>query len=325
MNTCIRQRIYRTLGMLMVASLSACGRPLTATPTPMPASATATQPAASPTTTSEPATVTPEPTPNAVVPSGTGTGLGLNPAPLAAVQTIVDYYTAINQQRYADAYAFWAQPSQTLAQFSAGFATTVESRIRIGQGDLSLDRIIVPVTVAAVGNLANGDQQVQWFAGTYTVQNNTILAADMAATPPPASADDSDPALLVTNYYAALQQLQFSTAYTLWADNGGASQRTYADFVQHIADTQGATVTTGTVQQEGAAGSTYATIPVVVVVAQGTDMPRVLCGTYTARHVMVPPFDQLGWQLTQSDIQQVPTQTHDDATIQRLLHTGCMP
>jgi len=284
----------------------------------MPASTTVTQPAAT-------TTITPEPPQDGVTASGLGAGLALNPASLAAVQTIVDYYRALNQQRYADAYALWAQPSQTLAQFSAGFAATVESRVRIGQVDMALDHIIVPVTVVAVVNLANGDQQVQWFAGTYTVQQSTIRAADIVATTAPASPDDSDLAVLVTNYYTALQQLQFSTAYTLWADNGGASQLAYADFVRSIADTQGATITTGTVQQEGAAGSTYAIIPVVGVVAHGTDTPRVLCGTYTARHVMVPPFDQLGWQITQSDIQTVATQMRDDATLKRLLQTGCTP
>ena len=317
---------YRSVWIILISIMSACGSPLSIAPTRVPASTITVQHVATDTVVPAPlpATTTPELPSTAVAPA-TGVALGLNPAPLAAVQTIVDYYAAINQQQYAVAYRFWAQPSQTLAQFAAGFADTIESRVRIGQVDISLDHMIVPVTIVAVVNQTTGDQVVQWFRGTYTVQNAQILDATITAITAPAPRDDDDPTQLVTNYYIALQQYQFATAYTLWADNGGASQLAYADFVQHIADTQGATISTGDVQQEGAAGSTYATIPVVARVPQGTDVPRVWCGTYTVRRAMVPPFEQLGWRITQADMQAVTIPSSDDATLQRLLRTGCTP
>jgi hypothetical protein len=114
-------------------------------------------------------------------------------------------------------------------------------------------------------------------------------------------------------------------AYTLWANNGGDSQLPYADFVQSLAPLQGAVVTTGTVQQEGAAGSTYATVPTVSVTTQADGTAQVRCGTYTLRHVNVPPFDQLGWRITQAAMEPVVGAKSDAPTIQHLLASGCMP
>lgn len=316
--------------------LSACGAPLppSATSTPAPATNTPVPATNTPvpvtntpvpvTNTPVPATDTPVATAAVAAPGGTSPGLGLNPAPLAAVQTIVDYYTAINQQQYATAYHLWAHPNQTLAQFSAGFANTVESRVRIGQINTTLDSVAVEVIIVAVINLTNHDQKVQWFTGTYTVQHNSILTATIAETAAPATRDDDDPAQLLTHYYAALQNMQFGTAYTLWADNGTASQLSFADFVHGITDTQ-ATVTTGTVQQEGAAGSAYATIPAVIVAHAVDGSVNVLCGTYTARRTMVPPFEQLGWRITQADVAVVAGVQSDAASIQHLLTSGCKP
>lgn len=271
------------------------------------------------------ATATEIPATNVPTPVSSMPELDVNPAPLIAVQTIVDYYTAINQQHYTDAYGIWAQPNQTQDQFAAGFADTVTSRIRIGQIELMFDTVTVPVTITAVINLANGDQAVQWFAGKYTIQNKLIVAASINAIAPPAQRDDMDAAQVVTSYYAALQQYQYGAAYTLWADNGGASQLSYADFVQHMADAQQTTITTGTVQREGAAGSEYATVPTVIVVTHGDGTTQVQCGTYTLRRAMVPPFEQLGWRITQSDIQPVTGSNADSASLQHLLTTGCTP
>lgn len=308
------------VSLIVIIAISACGAP-----PPLPATATLVPVTVTPVpATVAPATPLPDPTATGALPSDTSTGHELNPIPLVAVQTIIDYYTAINQQQYATAYHLWAQPSQTLAQFSAGFANTVESRVRIGLIELMFDTVTVPVTITAVINQTNGEQQVQWFAGTYTVQHNTIIAADITPMAAPSTHDDDEPAQLLTHYYTALQNMQFGTAYTLWADNGTASQLAYADFVHSIADSQ-ATITTGTVQQEGAAGSSYATVPVVVVGVAQDGSPQVRCGTYTTRRAMVPPFDQLGWRITQADMAVVAGAQPDATHIQHLLTQGCMP
>jgi hypothetical protein len=251
--------------------------------------------------------------------------MGLNPVPLAAVQTIIDYYTAINAQQYPAAYKLWNNPTQTVAQITSVFTGTVESRVRIGDPVIAMDVVTLPVTITAIVNQPNGDQKVQYFAGTYTVQNNLITNTTIAEVAAPTSSDDSDAAPLVANYYATINELKFSMAYTLWANNGGDSGLSYADFVQSLAAMQGAVVTTGTVQEEGAAGSTYATVPTVSVNTQADGAAQVLCGTYTLRHVNVQPFDQLGWRITQVALNPVAGVPSDAATIQKLLASGCTP
>lgn len=326
-------RMFRAWRMAVCISLwvlSGCGATATVAPTPttivVPVTdtpvavvpATATTVVATETTV--PATAT-----AIVAPVVTAPSLGLNPAPLAAVQTIVDYYTAINAQQYPAAYKLWNNPSQTLAQITSVFTGTVESRVRIGDPDVAVDVITLPVTITAIVNQANGDQKVQYFAGTYTVQNNLITDTTIAEVAAPAHSDDSDAAQLVANYYAAINNLKFAMAYTLWSNNGSDSQLAYAQFVQSLAPLQGAVVTTGTVQEEGAMGSTYATVPTVSVTTQADGTAQVMCGTYTVRHVNVPPFDQLGWRITQVAMNPVVGAKPDAPTTQKLLASGCTP
>jgi hypothetical protein len=55
--------------------------------------------------------------------------------------------------------------------------------------------------------------------------------------------------------------------------------------------------------------------------ADGT--AQVMCGTYTLRHVDVPPFHQLGWRITQVAINPVVGAKSDAPSIQKLLKLGC--
>jgi len=319
-------RIFRGWRMVVLVSLfvlSACGATAAVDPTPTVVVAPATEtPVATvvATETPVPATETAIVVPTVPVP-----GMESNPASLAAVQTILDYYSAISTQKYPDAYKLWNNPSQTVAQITSVFTGTVESRVRIGDLAVAVDVVTLPVTIAAVVNQANGDQKVQYFAGTYTVQNNLITDTTIAEVAAPTSSDDSDPVQLLNNYYAAINNLKFTMAYTLWFNNGSDSQLPYAEFVQSVATMQGAVVTTGTVQEEGAAGSTYATVPMVSVTTQADGTAQVMCGTYTLRHVNVPPFDQLGWRITQVAMNPVVGAQSDASTIQTLLASGCMP
>jgi len=307
--------------------LSACGATAAVAPTPTVGVAPATetsvavvQATVASTETLVPATETAIVTP--VVPAP---GMETNPASLAAVQTILDYYTAISAQQYPDAYKLWNNPSQTLAQITSVFTGTVESRVRIGDPAVAVDVVTLPVTITAIVNQANGDQKVQYFAGTYTVQNNLITNTTIAEVVAPTSSDDSDSAQSVTNYYAAINNRKFSMAYTLWFNNGSDSQLSYAEFVKSLTPMQGAVVTTGTVQEEGTMGSRYATVPTVSVTTQADGTAQVMCGIYTLRHVDVQPFDQLGWRITQVAMSPVAGAKSDAPSIQKLLTSECKP
>ena len=322
--------VWRIVVLVSLCVLSACGATTALVPTPTVVVAPATETPVSvvpATATMVAATATTVPaTETAIVaPVVPAPGMGLNPAPLAAVQTIVDYYTAINAQQYPAAYKLWDNPSQTLAQITSVFTGTVESRVRIGDPYVAVDVVTLPVTITAIVNQANGDQKVQYFAGTYTVKNNLITDTTIAEVAVPTSSDDSDAAQLVANYYAAINELKFGMAYTLWFNNGSDSQLPYAGFVQSLAPIQGAVVTTGTVQEEGAMGSTYATVPTVSVTTQADGTALVMCGTYTLRHVNVQPFDQLGWRITQVAMNPVAGAKSDAPSIQKLLTSGCTP
>jgi len=320
-------RVWCLVVLVSMFVLSACGATTAVAPTAttIDAPATATAVVVPATATVAAATTVPTEAPVIVVPGGTIPGMGLNPVPLAAVQTIIDYYTAINAQQYSAAYKLWDNPSQTVDQITTVFTGTVESRVRIGDPVIAMDVVTLPVTITAIVNQPNGDQKVQYFAGTYTVKNNLITDTTIAEVAAPMSSDDSDAAQLVSNYYAAINGLKFSMAYTLWSNNGGDSQLPYASFVPSLAAMQGAVVTTGTVQEEGAAGSAYATVPTVSVTTQADGTAQVLCGTYTLRHVNVQPFDQLGWRITQVVMNPMVGAQSDAATIQKLLASGCTP
>jgi hypothetical protein len=67
---------------------------------------------------------------------------------------------------------------------------------------MAVGMVILPVTITVVVNQANGNQKVQYFAGTYTVQNNLITNTTIAEGSAPASSDDTDPAGLIANYFA---------------------------------------------------------------------------------------------------------------------------
>ncbi len=76
-----------------------------------------------------------------------------------AVQTIVNYYSAINQQHYDQAYRVWANngaaSGQTLQQFQQGLANTVHADVLIGnlQGlNNSTDNVNIPVTITSIIN-----------------------------------------------------------------------------------------------------------------------------------------------------------------------------
>lgn len=274
-------RVFHVAVLVSVFVLSACGTTAAIKPTATADVVQVTETATPPVSTAT-ALVTELPATETVIaaPAGKAPGMGLNPAPLAAVQTIVDYYTAINAQQYPVAYKFWNNPSQTLAQITSVFTGTVESRVRIGDPDVAVDMVMLPVTITAVVNQANGDQKVLYFAGTYTVQNNLITNTTIVEVPAPASSDDTDPAGLIANYFAEINALKFGSAYTLWDHNGADSQMPYAAFVPSLTAVLGAGVTTGKVQEEGAMGSSYATVPTVNV----TPKQMVRC-KYSVAHI----------------------------------------
>jgi len=232
-----------------------------------------------------------------------------------AVQTVLDYYDAINQRAFDRAYRLWAgdgaASGQTFAQFQQGFTSTVRVAVLLGTperpdaaGDVS-----VPVGVYAVVNDASSTigQRVQQFRGTYTVAPGTaawqLASASIAqvtgALPPVAL---REPDVLVRSYYEAINRGDIASAYTFWEDFGRASGQTFAQFAQGYANTDHVTVDLGQIQSDAAAGNLYATVPVVIVATQRDGAQRAFCGTYLLHRANIPPLDLLGWRISRATI-----------------------
>ncbi len=293
-----------------------------ATPAARPAQPATAAPTSPPASQTQPATPAPIPTPAAV---------GGDEA--AAVQTVLDYYDAINQHAYDRAYRLWARngaaSGQTLDQFKQGFDGTDRVSVQLGKTSTSGGAVAVPIAIASVVEVTDQEQQVQRFQGSYTVQlgaNGWQLAgANIAKVgahgQPPA--DVGDPLALLQAYYAAINERDFGRAYTYWSNNGAASQQTFAQFSQGFAATEGVTIEAGTPQEQGAAGSSYATTPIVIMATQSDGTAQTFCGTYLVRQFHVPPLEALGWRIERASIAAVATVQPGSDAVQRLLTNGC--
>lgn len=110
------------------------------------------------------------------------------------------------------------------------------------------------------------------------------------APPPTAVAEPSvrDAVETVQRYYAALDARRYRDAYRLWGDNGRASGQTFEVFAAGFAETRSTAVTVGTPGEvEGAAGSRYVELPVVVTATTAAGARQRFAGAYTLRRSVV--------------------------------------
>lgn len=291
-----------------------------------------------------PPTPTPTPIPTPAPPAKTDQS-----RTAGAVQTLLDYFGAVNQsgaanpEQYRRAYNYWAgggaASGQTLAQFSQGYANTVRVSVLLGEpaekplGGAGAG-VFVPVTLQAVVNEANGSQRLRYFAGTYVLQPAAGAAGWEIASAsvneiegggqPLAGTGDSTTVL--RSYFDAINAKQYARAYTLWNGLGLSSGQTFAEFLQGYANTYRVDVDMGVPLNQGAAGSIYADVPVVVYATQNDRKTTLaFCGTYTARHLNVPPFDRFGWHIEGANI--APTASVQPGSVEekRLLAGACTP
>jgi len=255
---------------------------------------------------------------------------------IAGARTVLDYYAAISEQRYRDAYALWADngaaSGQSFEQFQQGFANTAGLRLIIdGQPEISGTTVSVPVALLTIDNQLDqpgAAQVVQRFRGALTVQiqngGGRIQRAGIAPTDrdvlPP---ELNDAVSALQGYYQLLQQRRFAQAYTYWNQPERATGQDFRQFVQGFAGTADIRLDLGPSRLEGAAGSTYAEIPAVVRAAQTDGAQQNFCGTYTLRRLNVPPFDQLGWRIEGAQLQQLDNGPLSDGQVRQLLTGGC--
>lgn len=226
----------------------------------------------------------------------------------AAVQTVLNYYGDINQGEYKKAYDTWAgdgaASGQTFKQFKRGYAKTVQVSVLIGPSRTqSTAPIKVPVRLISVVNRSNeAPQGVQQYRGSYTVRHtaqgwrisNASIARSSGKLPP---TELSAPRRLVQSYYLEINSRHFARAYTFWEDLGRASKQTFAQFEQGFATTKHDAVKVGKPRVQGAAGSFFANVPVVIVATNDNQTKQTFCGSYILRKSDVPPFGEFGWRI----------------------------
>lgn len=133
-----------------------------------------------------------------------------------------------------------------------------------------------------------------------------------AARPPrqaPAGALDArGAAALVRGYYAAIGQGDYEKAYRLWSGEGAASGQSLEEFRQGFAATKSVEVETGSpTEAEGAAGSRYITIPVVIRAVTRSGAAQRFEGEYVLRRSVVDGAteEQRSWRIHSAKIREV--------------------
>lgn len=309
-------RLGCSVALLVV--LTACG--LSGAESTLPTSTPAATAAPSPPTSAPAATAAPSP------PAGrTDT--------TAAVQVVLDYYNAIAQKQYDQAYGLWAQngaaSGQTLTEFKQGYANTARLSVLLDRATVSGDAVTAPITILSVLNQSDQTQRPQRFTGTYTLRHEAggwriasanIAEADAAAEPP---AGAGDALRVLQAYYQAINEGNYPRAYTYWESNGAASQQSYTVFAQGFATTNSVTLATGQTRTDAAAGSVYTEAPVVVFSQQRDGSRQSFCGVYRLRRANVPPFDTFGWRINSAATLQTPNVEPGSGTVQQLLNGQC--
>lgn len=315
--------IHRTLLLtIAVALLIGCS---SATPSPTPTIAPAV----------------PSPSPDAAPPVLTPVAPAPSQSPaapetLGPVETILAYYNAISQHEYDQAYALWADQGaasgQTLEQFQQGYADTAGINIQLDQPNAEGDGVNVPIRLIAVQNLANNEQRAQYFTGSYHLTPSStsttgweIASASIAEGGSSAPIENEVNAVrfVLNTYYTAINNRNYPLAYTLWDTLGTASGQSYAEFAQGYAATTQVSIELGEPTVEGAAGSLYADVPIVIWANSSDQGWQVFCGSYALRRANVPPFDQFGWHLDSATINQIANTEPSREQISSWLDNGC--
>ena len=93
--------------------------------------------------------------------------------------------------------------------------------------------------------------------------------------------------------------------------------------MQGFTTTDSVTLATGQAQTNGAAGSVYTEVPVVVFPQQRDRSRESFCGSYRLRRATVPPFDTFGWRINSAATLQTPNIEPGSDTVQQLLNGRC--
>lgn len=146
---------------------------------------------------------------------------------------------------------------------------------------------------------------------TEATQSVADKPPDPGSLPTPSTATrEGTPADAVRRYYAAIDARRYRDAYDLWGQGGAASGKTFDEFAQGFDETAHVWVEiVDPVRTEGAAGSIFADVPVVVQATTNDGAQQQFVGTYTMRRVNDVPGatpEQLRWHIQSASLEPAP-------------------
>ena len=149
---------------------------------------------------------------------------------------------------------------------------------------------IIAALILATGILIGGPQP---FA----------IAAQAQAAPSTAQ----DPVQLIRNYYRWINQKKYAGAFAIWEmreDGTAVNGQSFAKFKSGFSDTAAVSVEIGEPGEiEGAAGSNYMEIPVVISAISKSGRLQKFAGTYTMRSSNVA--EDTSWYIYSAKVKKV--------------------
>jgi hypothetical protein len=180
-------------------------------------------------------------------------------------------------------------------------------------GECRVEGDVVYVTSADTG--AAADRREDVVISVHNVDGWRITAYEApAADATPSGSDSRSGAALpdtaaaiaiIEQYYAAINSGEYRRAYSFWSDSGAASGLSFEEFTEGFAETAEVHVEVGAPGRiEGAAGSRYVTLPVVITAVTADGARQSFAGTYTLRRGVVDgaTAEQRSWRIHSADI-----------------------
>jgi len=124
------------------------------------------------------------------------------------------------------------------------------------------------------------------------------------AEPTPEQAAD-----VIREYYRAIAEHRYRDAYLMWGSNGRASRKTLAEFQRGFEHTVSVEIDVGSPGRvEGAAGSRYVEVPVLVSARRTDGSRESYAGAYTLRRSVVDgaTSEQRSWRIDSAGIERAP-------------------
>ncbi|HEX6132468.1 MAG TPA: hypothetical protein VFZ24_00710 [Longimicrobiales bacterium] len=174
--------------------------------------------------------------------------------------------------------------------------------------DADVVHVVNPDTATAVSRervsltvSADGARIIAYHAAGRTTTDAGVMPADA----PGVAGPDSTPAAVIRAYFDAIRAGDYRRAYAYWGNGGDASGQGYEAFAAGFAETASVRVEVGRAGRvEGAAGSRFVELPVIVHATTRAGTRQIFEGTYTLRRSVVDgaTAEQRRWHIYSADI-----------------------